>query len=87
MIDSKGGFIGIGKTITLAANSSIENMQKIDIRNVDEIPLVGKRVKMITPHSASSYTFIGGQSKATSLKINSTEEFWRNSRCLVILVK
>ena len=87
IIDSKGGFIGLGKTLTLASNSNVENMQKIDIRNVSEIPLVGKKSKLITPHPTGSYTFIGGESKATSIKIESASAFWKNSRLLVIMVK
>ena len=87
IIDSKGGFIGLGKTLTLASNSNVENMQKIDIRNVSEIPLVGKKSKLITPHPTGSYTFIGGESKASSIKIESASAFWKNSRLLVIMVK
>ncbi|MBR1770158.1 MAG: hypothetical protein IJ748_06855 [Bacteroidales bacterium] len=87
IIDSKGGFIGIGKTLTLASNSGVENMKKIDLRNVDEIPLTGSKAKLITPHPTGSYTFIGGSSKATSLKIESSSAFWKNSRILVIMVK
>lgn len=87
VIDAEGGFIGIGKTLTLAANSNIDNMQKIDMRNVDEIPLTGGKVKLITPHPTASYTLQGGANKATSIKIESTTEFWKNSRLLVIMVK
>lgn len=87
VIDAEGGFIGIGKTLTLAANSNIDNMQKIDMRNVDEIPLTGGKVKLITPHPTTSYTLQGGANKATSIKIESTTEFWKNSRLLVIMVK
>ncbi|MDO5760744.1 MAG: hypothetical protein Q4Q06_06945 [Bacteroidota bacterium] len=87
VIDSEGGFIGLGKTLTLAANSNIDNMQRIDMRNVDEIPLTGGKVKLITPHPTNSYTLQGGANKATSIKIESMNEFWKNSRLLVIMVK
>lgn len=87
VIDSKGGFIGIGKTLVLASNGNIQNMQKIDMRNINEIPLTGQKVKLITPHPTTSYTLTGNPSKPASIVIESIDEFWKNSRCLVIMVK
>ncbi len=87
VIDSKGGFIGMGKTLMLASNTDVNNMQKIDIRNVSEIPLTGAKAKLITPHPSGSYSFEGGANKATSIRIESANEFWKNSRLLVIMVK
>lgn len=87
VIDSKGGFIGIGKTLVLANNGAIDNMQKIDMRNISEIPLTGKKVQIITPHAKSSYSLTGDESKPASIVIESIEEFWRSSRCLVIMIK
>ncbi len=87
LIDTKGGFIGIGKTTTLATNGDISTMKKIDIRNVNEIPLTGQRVEVLTSHPSNSYSLQGPQNKPSSLLITSSEEFWQASRCLVILVK
>lgn len=87
VIDSKGGFIGIGKTLVLASNGNIQNMQKIDMRNINEIPLTGQKIKLITPHPTTSYTLTGNSSKPASIVIESIDEFWKNSRCLVIMVK
>jgi len=87
LIDSKGGFIGIGKTTTLATNGDISTMKKIDIRNISEIPLTGQRVEILTSHPAISYSLQGPQNRPSSLLITNSEEFWQASRCLVILVK
>ena len=87
VIDSKGGFIGLGKTIVMASSGNIENMKKIDMRNVNEIPLMGKAIKIITPHPASSYSLTGNTSKPSSIVIESINDFWKNSRCLVIMIK
>ena len=87
LIDTKGGFIGIGKTITMASNGDVSMMQKVDIRNLSEIPLTGQKVELLTPHPQNSYAFQGSASKPSSIVISSANEFWQASRCLVILVK
>lgn len=87
LINEKGGFIGIGKTITMAKNSNVSAMQKIDIRNVNEIPLTGAKIEILTPHPLSSYALQGSSTKPSSLLITSVSDFWQVSRCLVIMVK
>ncbi|MGP1515182.1 MAG: hypothetical protein ACTTJH_04420 [Bacteroidales bacterium] len=87
LIDTKGGFVGLGRTITLAKNGDISMMQRIDIRNVKEIPLTGQKVELLTPHPASSYSWQGIQNKPSAIMIENSEEFWQATRCLVILVK
>lgn len=87
LIDTKGGFIGIGKTITMANNGDISAMKKVDTRNLNEIPLTGQKVQILTNHPANSYVLQGSQSKPSSLMITSVDDFWKLSRCLVIMVK
>ncbi len=87
VIDDKGGLLGIGKTQTLSNNTTMDAMQRVDIRNVNEIPLVGKKTKLVTPHPSGSYTFVGGANKATSIHIDSPSSFWKHSKVLVIMVK
>ncbi|MBR1626726.1 MAG: hypothetical protein IJ681_06235 [Bacteroidales bacterium] len=87
LIDTKGGFIGIGKTTTMASNGDVSMMKKIDIRNLSEIPLTGQKVEILTSHPNNSYSLQGNTSKPSSLLITSADEFWQASRCLVILVK
>jgi hypothetical protein len=87
LVNSKGGFIGIGKTSTVNGEMQMEAMTKIDIRNVSEIPLTGNKITIITPHPSSSYALEGNQNKPTSLKIVSPNSFWQTSKCLIIMTK
>jgi hypothetical protein len=62
-------------------------MTKIDIRNVSEIPLTGKKIKIISSHPTTSYELEGNQKTPASLRITNSELFWRTSRCLIIMTK
>lgn len=86
LIDQKGGFIGIGKTSSFAHNANYENLTKIDIRNTQEIPLTGRKTKLISSHPSSSYSLEGDVKKPTSIRITNPEQFWKGSKCLVIMV-
>ena len=87
LIDTKGGFIGIGKTTTLATNGDVSMMKKIDVRRITEIPLTGQRIEILTSHPKTSYALQGSPTNPASIVITSTDEFWQASKCLVILVK
>jgi cell division protein FtsI/penicillin-binding protein 2 len=86
IVDRKGGFIGLGKSTVLANNSDFAAFTKIDTRNTQEIPLTGKRVKIVTPHPENSYSLEGDPKRPTSIRIINPDLFWKASRCLVIMV-
>lgn len=88
VIDKEGGFIGIGRTKTLADDLNKEYFTRIDLRKTRSIPLdvEDNKVKLITPHPASSYEVTMDGDKPTALKILNDQEFWKGSRYLVILV-
>lgn len=86
LVDRKGGFIGLGKSEVFANNADFSNLTKIDIRNTQEIPLTGKKIKIITSHSTSSYTLEGNPKMPSSIRITNPEQFWRGNKCLVIMV-
>ena len=86
LIDRKGGFIGLGKSEVFANNADFSNLTKIDIRNTQEIPLTGKKIKIITSHSTSSYSLEGNPKMPSSIRITNPEQFWRGNKCLVIMV-
>lgn len=87
VIDRTGGFIGIGKSTKVSSNADFSQLTKIDIRKTSEIALPGKKIQVVSNHPASSYTLEGNQDKPTSLRITNSSAFWRNTRCLVIMVK
>lgn len=86
IVDRKGGFIGLGKSTVLANNSDFAAFTKIDTRNTQEIPLIGKRIKIVTPHAESSYSLEGDPKRPTSIRIINPDLFWKASKCLVIMV-
>jgi hypothetical protein len=59
---------------------------KIDIRKTLEIPVLGKKGKVISNHPTSSYTLIGDKKVTKSLQISDYKAFWSNTRYLVIVV-
>ena len=86
IVDRRGGFIGLGKSTVLANNSDFAAFTKIDTRNTQEIPLTGKRVKIVTPHAETSYSLEGDPKRPTSIRIINPDLFWKASKCLVIMV-
>lgn len=87
LVDRTGGFIGIGKSTKVSSNADFSQLTKIDIRKTNEISLPGKKIQIISNHPSSSYTLEGNAQKPTSLRITNSSLFWRNTRCLVIMVK
>ncbi len=86
IITGEGGFIGIGRSKDLTANLDLSNFQKIDVTQVNEIPIMKKKVTIVTSHPAGSYR-IDGQKTADKLVILDANAFWSLSKVLVIMVK
>lgn len=86
IITSEGGFIGIGKEKKLADDFDVEQFTKIDIREVSEITISGKKVEVVTSHPTSSYT-IEIQDETVIVLINDSEAFWKASKYLVLVVQ
>lgn len=87
VIDKEGGFIGLGKTKTLADDFNREYFTRIDLTKTDLIPFERiDKVKLITPHASSSYEWVMEGDMYTGLKIKNREEFWKSTKYLVILL-
>lgn len=86
LVDKRGGFIGLGKAIVPADNTDFAALTKIDTRNTQEIPLTGKRIKIVTTHPDTSYSLEGDPARPTSIRITNPDLFWKASKCLVIMV-
>lgn len=86
IITSSGGFLGMGKKSSISSDSDLGKYTKIDARRVKEISLPGKKVKVLTSHSSSSYKLTGNKDKPTSLEITDANSFWAKSKFLVIMV-
>jgi len=82
-----GGFLGIGRTSELNDNLNNSAFNRIDITEVREIPLSGKKAELITAHPAGSYKLEGGDdTDSTSLVILDPDQFWNTTKYLVVRV-
>ncbi len=88
VVDKEGGFIGIGRTKTLADDFNKDYFTKVDIRETSSIPFGSdyKKVELITNHSSDSYVYEKNDELISGIKITNSEEFWKNSKYLVILL-
>ena len=85
IITSEGGFIGIGKEKKLADDFSLDNFTRIDIRDVTTIPAPGKKIEIVTSHPSDSYA-IENEGDDQVIVIKDVQDFWKNSKYLVVVV-
>ena len=86
IITGEGGFIGIGRTKDIMADLNMADFIKVDITVVNEIPIMKKKINIITSHPANSYR-IEGDKTADKLVILDAKAFWSLSKVLVISAK
>ena len=86
IITGEGGFIGIGRSKDITSNLDLSQFEKVDITKVNEIPIMKKKVTIVTSHPAGSYR-IDGVKTADKLVIIDVNAFWSLSKVLVIMVK
>ncbi|MFA5573486.1 MAG: hypothetical protein WC994_00375 [Brumimicrobium sp.] len=82
IIVKEGGFIGIGRETSMADDFNEKYFEEFDKFKVNELPIIGKKPKLITDHPSSSY-----QLEDNKIKILDPERFWKVSKYLVIEVK
>ncbi len=87
ILESDGGFIGIGSNTKVKLNES--EFKQIDIREVTSFDLNdAKKVQLITDHPEGSYEFLkNDKGRYSELSVTNPEEFWKMSKYLVISVK
>jgi tetrahydromethanopterin S-methyltransferase subunit F len=85
LLTKEGGFIGLGKTKTLAGNFSDSLFKQIDITVTKSIPVNSKNAKLISEHPADSYQFIRDKDKKIeSIDITDPLKFWKVSKYAVV---
>jgi hypothetical protein len=85
LLTKEGGFIGLGKTKTLAASFPDSSFKQIDITVMKSISVNAKYAKLISEHPANSYQFIRDKDKKIeSLEITDPAQFWKISKYAVV---
>lgn len=91
VVDKEGGFIGLGRTKTIADDFNKSYFTQIDLRSTQSIPLTltDGKAELLSSHSSESYQWKKSEDGKTTeaLEITNPEEFWRSTRYLVVLVK
>jgi chromosome segregation ATPase len=87
IITKEGGFVGIGKIEKLRDDFNKEYFTKIDITQINEIPINSKNAKILTTHPFNSYKLEKNNNTITKLVIVDKKQFWSVSKYLVILVE
>lgn len=85
IIDKEGAFLGIGGVRVISEDLNLESLTKINIQEVIEIPINAKKATLITPHPKLTYEFVEEGKMVTKLVIDDPQEFWQNSKVLVIV--
>lgn len=75
-----------GKAKVLTANFNEDYFTRIDIREVDAIPLFRPKVKILTSHPVGSYEIVTGEEDTKTLNILDKDAFWSVSNFLVVQV-
>ncbi|WP_167610065.1 hypothetical protein [Maribellus sediminis] len=87
VVKKDGGFLGLGKHVSLKNNMDQSYFTQLDIRDTKTIPLFTKQVKIISEHPDSSYNFIEENGMIAYLEIENPDEFWKISKYAVIEIK
>ncbi|WP_340113362.1 FeoB-associated Cys-rich membrane protein [Maribellus mangrovi] len=87
VLKKDGGFLGLGKQVSLQNNLDESYFTQLDIRDTKTIPLFSNKATIISEHPDSSYNFIEEDGMIAYLEIENPEEFWKISKYAVIEVK
>jgi hypothetical protein len=78
-----GGVLGMGRTLKMKKDFNRDYFTEIDIRKFNVLPLMVKKVKVVSVHPVGSY-HISGEKRADTLFIDNSQEFWKVSKYLLI---
>ncbi len=86
VIEKEGGFLGMGKTLTLKKDFNRDYFQKVDIREFKLLTLKAKKAEVVANRPADSY-HLTGTNTVEALAIDKPNEFWKASKYLVVVVE
>jgi chromosome segregation ATPase len=57
---------------------------KVDIRNMSEIPITSKKIKLLSNHPTNSYKLLMDGKKVKAIDITDEKRFWSNTKYLIV---
>jgi len=82
-----GGIVGISSSIKMKQDFNDSKFQRVDIRQMSEIPLNGKKIQFVTTHPAGTYQLEKNSNGIVErLKIVNPDKFWSASKYLVVML-
>lgn len=82
-----GGVAGINSTVKLKQDFNDSKFQRVDIRQMSEIPLNSKKFQFVTTHPAGTYQLEKNSNGIIEkIKILNPEKFWSASKYLVVML-
>jgi DNA repair exonuclease SbcCD ATPase subunit len=82
-----GGVVGINSTVKMKQDFSDSKFQRVDIRQMSEIPLNSKKVQFVTTHPAGTYQLEKNSNGVVEkIKITNPDKFWSASKYLVVIL-
>jgi chromosome segregation ATPase len=87
IIDKSGGFLGLGKSMSVTKKIDTEYFQLVDVRTFFSVPLNVKKAKLLSVHPEGSFHFEGTEKSVESLEIDDAAKFWSITRYMVIVVE
>ena len=87
VLTKSGGLIGIGKSRKLNSDLNTDYFTYVSKYEFQNILLGYKTVRLMTAHPTSSYRLSNSNEIIDSLIIINQDDFWRNSKFLVVEVK
>jgi chromosome segregation ATPase len=87
IIDKSGGFLGLGKSMSVTKKIDTEYFQMVDVRTFFSVPLNVKKAKLLSVHPEGSFHFEGTEKSVASLEIDDAAKFWSITRYMVIVVE
>jgi chromosome segregation ATPase len=86
VLTKEGGVLGLGKSQTMKDDFNKEYFSRVDITKQKSFLIYANKARLVTTHPTGSYEFIGSDDKIDSLVITNSEDFWRASKYMVIVV-
>lgn len=85
ILEKAGGVLGMGRTLKMKRDFNRDYFTQVDIRTFTMLPLMVKKARIVTVHPDTSYR-LTGEKTADTLFIDNSQEFWKASKFLLIVL-